>query len=250
MNNPITTDRLMAASTFKTRERKENLVYLFANQKGGVGKSTLCIQFAHYQRINRKSVIVIDTDTQMSTIKIHDKSKKKHPGKEVPFEVYHYDFLGNRERMESLLEDVRSQTDDDFIIDTPGNLSRPGMVPLITGCNVIVCPFMYDEASAMATLDFVNAVKTICDKEGKPFPQFEFVPNRIQPRWGTKEEYKMWDAIDESLRAFGTITRRVMASPEVQRVDSIIYNRRQHELVSPAFDDICNNIGKKQITFT
>lgn len=45
--------------------RKKAIVYCFANQKGGVGKTTLAIQFAYYcSQVLRKRVLIIDLDGQ------------------------------------------------------------------------------------------------------------------------------------------------------------------------------------------
>ncbi len=44
----------------------KNIKVVFANQKGGVGKSTLCMLFANYLSWKRKPVCIIDTDLQKS----------------------------------------------------------------------------------------------------------------------------------------------------------------------------------------
>lgn len=41
---------------------KKNKIIVFANQKGGVGKSTLCILLADYLAYWKKNVCIIDTD--------------------------------------------------------------------------------------------------------------------------------------------------------------------------------------------
>ena len=45
---------------------KKNRIIVFANQKGGVGKSTLCILLADYLAYWKKDVCIIDTDLQLS----------------------------------------------------------------------------------------------------------------------------------------------------------------------------------------
>ena len=42
----------------------KNKKIVFANQKGGVGKSTLCILFANYLAYKKQDVCIIDTDLQ------------------------------------------------------------------------------------------------------------------------------------------------------------------------------------------
>ena len=47
-------------------KNKNNVIIVFANQKGGVGKSTLCLLLANYLVYWKKDVCVIDTDLQQS----------------------------------------------------------------------------------------------------------------------------------------------------------------------------------------
>ena len=44
----------------------ENKIIVFANQKGGVGKTTICTLFANYLAQKNKDVLVIDADLQKS----------------------------------------------------------------------------------------------------------------------------------------------------------------------------------------
>ena len=46
----------------------KNKKVVFANQKGGVGKSTLCILFANYLASKGKDVCIIDTDLQKTIL--------------------------------------------------------------------------------------------------------------------------------------------------------------------------------------
>lgn len=45
-------------------KNKNNVIILFGNQKGGVGKSTLCALFANFLLKKKKDVCIIDTDNQ------------------------------------------------------------------------------------------------------------------------------------------------------------------------------------------
>ncbi len=49
----------------------------FANQKGGVGKTTLCVIFANYLVTNGVRVVVIDCDFQYSIMKCRTADIKK-----------------------------------------------------------------------------------------------------------------------------------------------------------------------------
>ena len=54
----------------------KNRKVVFANQKGGVGKSTLCILFANYLAAKGKSVCIIDTDLQKTILMQRRKDKE------------------------------------------------------------------------------------------------------------------------------------------------------------------------------
>ena len=45
------------------------VIVTFANQKGGVGKTTLCVTFANYLLTKGVNVVVVDCDFQHSILK-------------------------------------------------------------------------------------------------------------------------------------------------------------------------------------
>ena len=49
--------------------KKEPLLIAFASQKGGVGKTTLCVTFANYLVTKGVRLVVIDCDFQHSIMK-------------------------------------------------------------------------------------------------------------------------------------------------------------------------------------
>lgn len=51
------------------QEEPRNAIVVFANQKGGVGKTTLCTTFANYMTAKGHPVLVIDCDAQQSIYK-------------------------------------------------------------------------------------------------------------------------------------------------------------------------------------
>ena len=54
----------------------KNKIIVFANQKGGVGKSTLCILLANYLAYWKKDVCIIDTDLQQSATLQREQDKQ------------------------------------------------------------------------------------------------------------------------------------------------------------------------------
>lgn len=57
----------------------KTIIITFANQKGGVGKTTLCTLFANYLVAKGKSVIVVDCDGQQTIYEKRQADKKSTP---------------------------------------------------------------------------------------------------------------------------------------------------------------------------
>ena len=69
----------------------KNRKIVFANQKGGVGKSTLCILFANYLAWKKHDVCIIDTDLQKSISMQRRKDMEIYEGVEEPYTVQGFD---------------------------------------------------------------------------------------------------------------------------------------------------------------
>ena len=66
---------------------QDNIIITFANQKGGVGKTTLCTLFANYLVGHRKKVLVIDCDVQQ-TISFRRKADlQKYKDAMIPYNI-------------------------------------------------------------------------------------------------------------------------------------------------------------------
>ena len=85
VNNYIDVDHLLM----------KNRKIVFANQKGGVGKSTLCILFANYLSWKKQEVCVIDTDLQKTIKMQRKKDMELYPTLEPPYEVQDFDVRGD-----------------------------------------------------------------------------------------------------------------------------------------------------------
>lgn len=63
------------------------VIVTFANQKGGVGKTTLCVTFANYLVTKGVRVVVVDCDFQHSIIKCRKADSKKYGEQQMPYDV-------------------------------------------------------------------------------------------------------------------------------------------------------------------
>ena len=67
------------------------VIITFANQKGGVGKTTLCVTFANYLVTKGVNVAIVDCDFQHSIIKCRKADIKKYDVQYVPYDVLSYE---------------------------------------------------------------------------------------------------------------------------------------------------------------
>ncbi len=65
----------------------EATIITFANQKGGVGKTTLCTLFANYLVARGKRTIVIDCDGQQTIFEKRKADHKKYSDLKEPYKV-------------------------------------------------------------------------------------------------------------------------------------------------------------------
>ena len=83
------------------------VIVTFANQKGGVGKTTLCVTFANYLVTKGVRVVVIDCDSQHSIIKCRKADIRKYGEEFVPYDVLAYE-AGDKKVMTSLMEKLHN----------------------------------------------------------------------------------------------------------------------------------------------
>ncbi len=212
----------------------KNRKIVFANQKGGVGKSTLCILFANYLAWKKQDVCVIDTDLQKTIMMQRKKDLELYEGVEEPYSVQDFD-VQDPEMMQQLM-DSASQTDGFVLFDSPGNVSEDGLVPMFTSADFIVCPYEYEEKTLDSTGMFVQVVNALRQTTPDMAAKLFFVPNRIDVRIGTADELKMWKQTDAIFKQLGSVTPRITARAALKRINTIEITAVQREAVKLAFD--------------
>ena len=73
----------------------EVTIITFANQKGGVGKTTLCTLFANYLVAKGKRTIVIDCDGQQTIFEKRKADYKKYKEQKEPYKVQAFSIAEN-----------------------------------------------------------------------------------------------------------------------------------------------------------
>lgn len=212
----------------------KNRIVVFANQKGGVGKSTLCILFANYLAYKRKPVCIIDTDLQKTIMMQRKKDNEVFEGEEEPYSVQDFD-VKDPETMQALIDSAR-QVDGFVLLDSPGNVSEDGLVPLFTGADFIVCPYEYEDKTLDSTGVFVGVINKLREANPDMKGQLFFVPNRIDARIGTQEENRMWKETDQIFKKLGYVTPRIASRATLKRINTFELLSTQRDAVSDCFD--------------
>jgi len=216
---------------------------VFANQKGGVGKSTLCMLFANYLANMEKEVCIVDVDLQRSIWSQRKSDEETYNGMEAPYSIITQD-VKTPAALEKFMQDAKKLEDTAILFDVPGNVTEDGLIPLFVNADVIVCPYKYEEKIINSTWTFVkvlNQLKVVYKEKGMN-PLILFVPNSIDARIGTNDELSLWKDIDLAWNKLGCVTPRIPYRAKLQRVNTYSIFTEQIDLVKDCFDFLIKKI--------
>ena len=200
--------------------KNQNKIIVFANQKGGVGKTTLCILYANYLHEQGYPLCVIDCDMQQTI-----------------FQTRQFD---ENNLMEE--DDVIPYSVQAFSIKDP---KEEGLVPIFVGADVIVTPYQYEKGCIGSTSTFLKVINMLQATYEDMNPEIILVPNRIDTRIGTKAELSTWSATDSLLAGFGKIVKSIRALADIQRYNTLQLLPSQKKAVEPTFKAINKIIYSK-----
>ena len=218
----------------------KNHKIVFANQKGGVGKSTLCMLFANYLAWKKQDVCIIDTDLQKTIMMQRKKDREIYDDMEEPYTVQDFD-VQDPELMQQLMESA-SHTEGFVLFDSPGNVSEDGLVPMFTGADFIICPYEYEEKTLDSTGTFIQVINALRQTTPEMTARLFFVPNRIDVRIGTADELRMWKQTDAIFKQLGAVTPRITARASLKRINTFEISASQRDAVKGAFDFMIRRI--------
>jgi chromosome partitioning protein len=202
---------------------------VFGNQKGGVGKSTLCVMLANYLTlIKKKDVLIMDMDFQKS-IDERRQDDKKMTKESMPYEV-----LSIETTDYALYAEQLKTVDDIIMIDLPGKIDDESLVPILKDADYIICPFDYEKSVFTSTLTFAKLLKYF-DKDKQIF----FVPNRVKQ----SINYEIKNNVDLQFSKFGTVTKSITDRVTLKRINTFEINEEQKKVVEEVFDFIYTKIG-------
>ncbi|CCY08639.1 putative uncharacterized protein [Porphyromonas sp. CAG:1061] len=218
------------------------MLITFANQKGGVGKSSLALLFANWLSSIGEKVLVIDLDRQGTIYYQRERDKSLMDNQSFNYEVIHYEIDTPTQEIIDTLNQLKIDNKDAFIlIDAPGNLSENGLVPFLVLADCIICPFQYERKSLDSTGTFIVVLQNLL-RHYKTAPKQIFIPNRIRLGLGKKDEKEIFAQTEEIFKQYGDVAPFIKELQCLARVNSISINREQEKAVEESFKWIKDNI--------
>ena len=195
------------------------VIVTFANQKGGVGKTSLCVTFANYLVTKGVRVVVIDCDFQHSIMKCRKSDIKRYGEELIPYEVWSYEVNDNN-AMTSLVEKLHNDPEIDVaLMDSPGSLMANGLVPMFVNSDIIVVPFHYDLVTVPSTASFLMFLDRLRKMVGaKMKARLFIVPNQHDLR---RSELLLWDNTRETFSNYGYVTAKIPKRADMERFSTI-----------------------------
>lgn len=232
---------------FKSKQQKpRNKIIVFANQKGGAGKTTNCVLFGNTLIEHQHPFVMIDGDPQRSIVKKHEQDRESFPDLEPLYQIYPAD-LDSEQRTEELIGAMREE-DYDFVVDTPGNLSLQGLLPLFFAADAIITPIQLEKTCINSTNAFVEMLLMCAKENGKEnIPPLYFIPNQFNKGWGRKDELLERQKEIDYYKGIGKVTPKVPNMAEIQRYNTLFMTDRQKEILAPCHNFLLENIYNEQI---
>lgn len=214
-------------------------IVTFANQKGGVGKTTLCVTFANYLVTKGVRVVVIDCDFQHSIMKCRKADIRKYGEQRMPYEVWDCE-ANDRDMMISLTEKLHNDPEIDVVLmDSPGSLKAGGLVPMFVNSDIIVVPFHYDLMTVPSTASFLLFIDRLKKAAGERMKSRLFIiPNLHDGRVGKRAELVLWDNARETFSNYGHVTAKIPKRADMERFSTMAALDMQASIVTPVFEKI------------
>lgn len=217
------------------------MVISFANQKGGVGKSTLCLSLANYWASQGLPVHIVDTDAQKSLVQIREAELESYPLRNPLFEIEYNelpDFLKVvQERKSSRIHQL---------VDLPGTLDKD-IMEIVKCSDALVIPFQYEESVLTTTAKFGTFVHIVNSKYKESDRKIIYVPNSVDFSVGRKEDIERWNAWKEAIEKKALLSPPIPHRVCMQRRSSIFLSKEELECVSASFEYITGIVFERQL---
>lgn len=201
---------------------------IIANQKGGVGKSTVTTLLANYLVLDKKaSIVILDMDYQ-ETVFARWEGDKQMYSNEPLYEVMKVD-LEEYPNISKALDEVKGE--GHILLDTPGKLDDDNMLAIIKDADLIICPFAYEKTIFESSLVFSQVAKYVNQSI-----KIVFLPMRIKGN----VKYETESKVREALSVYGSIAPKIPDRVALERIDSVSISTEARALIQEPFDYIYN----------
>lgn len=217
-------------------------IIAFANQKGGVGKTTLCTTLANFLAEKGDDLLVIDCDSQQSIAEKRKNDKGKYKSHKFNYEVKSFDLRNPNEVM--LLMNKLKELDGTILIDTPGHLSMQGLVYIFANADFIICPYQYEATCISSTSMFLKFFQELKGRVENMTTRLLLVANRYDKRIGKKEELELWELTERTFSNYGEILPRIETKADMLRYNTVSLFDGQVEIVRDCYNRIMDLIKK------
>lgn len=195
----------------------------FGNQKGGVGKTTLALLYAHYLLGKGHKPLCVDFDIQYSLY-----SKWLAANTVLTEEPDIHVLKCELDEVEDIM-DALDGADGIKLFDMPGSLENQKLQILLERLDIIICPFLYEPISFESTLIFVEILKKL-----NVGAKIIFVPNMVK----SNVKYEIIENVTSELRNFGTIAPPIKDWIDMQRIDFFSIPLKVENNTNDTFDRI------------
>jgi chromosome partitioning protein len=216
------------------------MIVVFANQKGGVGKSTHCCLLAHYLSERSKEVHVVDMDFQktLDRKRINDVSLMQlREQDESTFDnSLNYSIEPvppESTKFVSYVETAFRNKDAVYLFDTPGNLNNPNTIRLLGIADYVIVPFNYEETIIDSTAVFIQVIEKF-----RISAKLIFLPTNIDSR----VKFSVVENINQLLSAKGVVTPISYQRVDIKFYSTLMMTKNQRELLTPVYDFIYEQI--------
>lgn len=204
------------------------MVITFANQKGGVGKTTLAIAFANYlAQVKEKQVKVFDFDNQKSFYQkwVEDEILNLPKLYEVEIIDEEQEVFFDHQR----LADMKGDSEIYHIFDLAGTLDAR-YLDLLTYSDFVIVPFEYSDVSIKSTGVFVNLLG---EMDSQAFRIF------VRSKYDKGFTYKNQEIYDPQLSNYGKILENpVFKRNTLQSINTRRLTYDQKYAVEPTFKEL------------
>ena len=215
------------------------VIVTFANQKGGVGKTTLCVLFAHYLVAKDVKVRILDCDRQMSVVRRRKADIDRYGEEAVPFPA-DPERVSNAEEVYDMVEKIFGNQDYEVtLIDTPGLVLNEPNKLILQNSDLIVTPFHYDKMTLSSTSTFIMCLDMMKRTLGQEMrARLYLIPNLHDGRIGTRSELMLWEEARDIFSRYGVVTPKISRVSSMERISTVMPLDQQLKLVTPAFDKL------------